>query len=270
MMKDPGSVSTSRSDSLRDATLIDALRIAFRFASRSLADPRRTTYDEWNDIESDEVVTLACQVIRETPAACVEKLGPCERPLESLDPGKMLEVLPASWLEWNDAFESTFGLLVSGPAPAYETEYISGKLAFQRSNTLADISGFYRAFGLDVPEEFPERPDHITIELEFMACLLELERRARREFGDDDLAGVCLQARHRFFQEHLGWWAPGFATLLADRPDAATFYRETGRFLAALVTAQRALLGVHPAERIAVPSDPDDTGPCDECFVANL
>ena len=269
-MADTRSASVHRSACSHDPALLAALRVAFRFAARALADPRRTTYDAWNDIARDELVALACQVIRETPEARAEKLGPCEQPLESLDPRVMLEELPCNAPAWNEAFESTFGLLVSGPAPAYETEYISGKLSFQRSNTLADISGFYQAFGLDVPEEFPERPDHITIELEFMACLLELERRAREELDDVQSGDLCLEARHRFFQEHLGWWAPGFATLLADRPDAAPFYQATGRFLAALVAAQRAILGVQPAERIAVPSDPDETGPCDECLVANL
>ena len=255
---------------VEDRPLLDALRIAFRFVATALADPRRSRYAKWEAILSSELVPLACDVVRETPGALADELGPCEQPLESLDPKCILRAVPRSATEWNDIFESTFGLLVSGPAPPYETEYISGKLAFQRSNTLADIAGFYRAFGLDIPEDFPERPDHIAIELEFMACLLELESAARFERQDDDRGDVCRNARRRFFQEHLGWWAPGFATLLADHPQAPEFYRGTGHFLAALTAAQRALLGVAPAERVAVASDPDETGPCDECLAANL
>ncbi len=261
--------------------LIDlaALRIAFRFAARTLADPRRLHYAVWRDIGDDPLLRDGCAVIRELPVALPPEPGVCDRPLDELDPEPVLAALPSTAELWNQAYEQTFGLLVSGPAPLHETEYISGKLSFQRSHALADIAGFYRAFGVAVPDETPERPDQIVMELEFMARLMELEEQARRHAlycetsqqrqVDLERATVCLEARRRFFTEHLGWWAPGLARLLIEG-DSHPFYQAGARFLAALLTAQRALLGVAPSQRVAVPSPPEETGPCDDCLVANL
>ena len=54
----------------------------------------------------------------------------------------------------------------------YETEYMAEKVS-RKPFELADIAGFYAAFGFDVNEETrnKEALDHISIELEFMAIL---------------------------------------------------------------------------------------------------
>ena len=253
-----------------DPALLGCLQVLFRLASVTFADPRRLPYSTWRSILTDPVARDACAVLRETPQARSAEQGPCERSLDDVDLIPLLENIPPSPDAWNAEYESTFGLLVTGPAPMYECEYIPSRLDFQKSQTLADVAGFYGAFGLDLPDQPPERADHLTLELEFMACLLELERRAI-ESGKREPADVCRKARTRFFREHLGWWAPGFAHLLTERREESPFYARAGQFLAALLTAQRTLLGMQPSTRIARPHDPaDDSSPCDDCLAARL
>lgn len=90
-----------------------------------------------------------------------------------------------------------------GVVPAYETSYdearrAPGGLTFQ----MADVAGFYRAFGFQVTGE---RPDHLVPELEFVALLLVKEAHATLS-GDHDASQVCRDARLKFVREHLGLW----------------------------------------------------------------
>jgi len=77
----------------------------------------------------------------------------------------------------------------------YGTEYMS-EHEFQRSNYLADISGFYKAFGV---ETNIERPDALNAELEFMHYLIFKENNAPTR----EKAEICLDAQRKFFTEHL-------------------------------------------------------------------
>lgn len=212
----------------------------YRVAAWSLFDPRAGSWDRLNEIRFDRRPYEAAALIRQLSTAHPVELGPGERPLSDLDPQPLLERLPVSQQDHNAEYEATFGLLVSAACPPYETEYINGKLDFQRSNTLADVSGFYRAFGLTGTSQHPERHDHIALELEFMAFLLGMERQAAE--GDprrrEQRLSVCREAQSRFLQEHLAWWAPAFAKLLG-RQDRSGFYSAVGIFLAALIPTER-------------------------------
>ena len=130
------------------------------------------------------------------------------------------------------------------------------------------VSGFYSAFGLKRSDEHPERQDHIVLELEFVACLLGLERQAAQ--SDDPLgaeqAATCRDALARFVREHLCWWSPTFAVLLAKEAGGG-YYHDVGVFLAALVPALRSLLDVPaPALPSAVaPSSAPRPEECEQC-----
>jgi TorA maturation chaperone TorD len=134
---------------------------------------------------------------------------------------------------------------------------------------LADVSGFYRAFGFAPADRNSERPDHIAIELEFMACLLELERDAAAGIADDrrHRRQVCREAQAAFLQQHLACWAPTFAVLL-DNADDSGFYSAAGAFLAALVPAERALLNVPAAAQTVMPSVAEGPDLCECCELA--
>lgn len=98
-------------------------------------------------------------------------------------------------------------LFVKGEAPPYETTYGGSRSALGgKMQQLADIAGFYRAFGFQVSGE---RPDHLVPELEFTALLYVKEAYARMA-GSTEGALVCVESRSKFMGEHLLTWLPSF------------------------------------------------------------
>jgi TorA maturation chaperone TorD len=243
-----------------------ARQAMYRFAALAFLDPQAGSWSRLNAISDDCLLFGAAILIRSLPHARPAEFGPGESPIKMLDPRRVLDRLPDSERALNMQYENTFGLLVSSNCPPYETEYINSKFAFQRSNTLADISGFYQAFGLTISDIRPERPDHVVLELEFMACLLGLERQAYDQDSERQKTKrqVCRDAQTRFLHEHLGWWAPAFAKLLgAGNPQG--FYAAAGEFLAALIPTERAFLRVPPASQPVGPTTVERPEHCEGC-----
>lgn len=87
---------------------------------------------------------------------------------------------------------------------------------------LADVAGFYRAFGLRVHHE---RPDHVVAEFEFLATLLGREAAARRDGRDDattrERAATCDRAARAFVRDHLGPWIGVWAARVVAEPELA-------------------------------------------------
>jgi len=121
--------------------------------------------------------------------------------------------------------------------PPYELSYCPAGM----EQSLADIAGFYRAFGLQAAPEAHERVDHIGSELEFMAVLCAKEARADRQ-GLIEQAAICRAARRAFLTDHLGRWAATFAARLRDKA-RLPFYPALAEMLMALLTREAAELG---------------------------
>ncbi len=237
-----------------DAALNTARQVLYRYFAIGFVDPRTGCWDRLIDPELQACVSKSAELIRGEPLALPRELARGERPLDALDPTNLFTHPPHSEDALNAHYEGTFGLLVSASCPPYETLYINGKLTFQRSHQLADIAGFYRAFGLSVADNNPERPDHLVLELEFMAVLIGLERDAAEEWGPQhERVAICRAAQQRFLAEHLSWWTPTYAGLLV-MCNAKGFYTELGSLLSAFLPAERALLDVAPAGTDVQPS----------------
>lgn len=88
----------------------------------------------------------------------------------------------------------------------YETEYMTEKVS-RKPFELADIAGFYKAFGFCVNENRRNKEafDHIAIELEFMAILSWKEEYAKEKKQSDNLR-IVQDARMKFLKEHLANW----------------------------------------------------------------
>lgn len=244
-----------------DPTLNAARRGLYRFAALAFGDPLSGTWSQLADLRSQACVRAACELLCDETADATP-LGLGELPLDRLNPAAMFARLPASSEELNAEYERTFGLLVTAACPPYETEYIDGKLSFQRSQQLADIAGFYRAFGI---EPGAERPDHIGLELEFVALLIDLESRA--ETADEFL--VSREAQSNFVGNHLAWWVPSFARLLV-KEEPRSFFAAVGELLCAFLPAERSRLGVEPSLNPSSPSQIERPEECEGCVLQSL
>ena len=136
--------------------------------------------------------------------------------------------------------------------PPYGADYLTSHI-FMRAQSLADVAGFYHAFGVAMGAG-TERPDHISAELEFMGYLCWKEAYAV-EHGLAEALEITRSAQRRFLEDHLGRWAPCFL----DRFEAATtqpFYRAVAAFAMAFLAIEASWLGVTPE---AVQEPPRET-----------
>lgn len=131
-------------------------------------------------------------------------------------------------------------LTLKSKCPPYETEYYRSPLTVFSSEEMADIGGFYRAFGMGFAHD---RPDHIAMELEFMhlATLREAEAASR---GDAAQAGLCRSVEQKFLQDHLGRWVDIFSEALAG--EGSVFYAAAARFLGGWIALECRALGASP------------------------
>lgn len=124
----------------------------------------------------------------------------------------------------------------------YETEYETDP--FAKSRQLADISGFYQAFGMDISHERRVMADFIGIETEFMAVLCRKEAHAVMN-GWSDRQEISLDAQRAFVESHLGRWFQVFCTEL--RVNARSdLYLGLADLLGAFVGMEIAALGAMP------------------------
>lgn len=165
-------------------------------------------------------------------AECLAELEHC------LDDDDVLEQLRAE-------YETLFGgdVRVSPYEGSYEAD------PFRESRQMADIEGFYRAFGAVSHGPAAERPDHAGCELEFLS-LLVAKRLQALEAGDQERADVCRDAEDAFLRDHLGRWAPWFCREVAGSTGSHLF-----RLLATagerLIVAELAARGIEPAPVVA-------------------
>jgi len=151
--------------------------------------------------------------ISESRTALMEAIDALERP------GALEKV--------QEQFAVLFGHSVRGQCPPYELEYGRSEV-IQRASDLADLSGFYAAFGMELAGEISERPDHISVESEFMAVLCA-KVVCGREQEDAALIETAQGARREFLKSHLGRWIPAFAHRVCENATGG-FYDRLAQF----------------------------------------
>ncbi len=157
---------------------------------------------------------------------------------DSLKLIRQLEVPPLAELETQ--YIRAFGHTMQQNYPAYETEYGQGHV-FMQSQSMAELAGFYRAFGAEAASG--ERLDHIGTELEFMYYLSYKESYALAS-GTEEGAEVCRDGQRRFLEKHLGHWGPLFLRGLESVVEG--LYRPLSRATLAWLEMEAKELGAHP------------------------
>ena len=151
-----------------------------------------------------------------------------------------------------EEYHRTFGHQISKDCPLYETQYGAGHV-FQQAQQLADIAGFYRAFGLEVADGAGERADHLSLELEFMHVLTYREAYARLHHGADRVTQL-RDAQQAFLRDHLSRWVPVLARLVRLRTDGV--YRHLVDLAAAWVAVEATALGLAAGEEVEYQPEP--------------
>lgn len=139
------------------------------------------------------------------------------------------------------------GLFLKGEVSPYECTYVPPS---RMSQELADIAGFFTAFGLQPGKD---RQDHLVSELEFMA-LLCLKESVAVGNGSRTNAEVCQDAEVKFLKDHLGRWVGVFRRLLADKAGSPVYPRLSA-VVHKVVTSDAAYLGLTLDEIREVPED---------------
>ena len=218
-----------------------------RFLSQALTYPTPQTVEQLREQDLPLAVALAEPLGEGVGAA----LASASAELEATD---------ASRLEAD--YRATFSHVHSADCPMYETDFTAGDV-WRQTRELADLAGFYRAFGMD---QRLERPDHVTVELEFLH-LVAYKTAWALVHGDEGHADVCAEAEKRFLTDHALTWVPGFAARVAALAPEGP-YRAFGELALALLRAEAARLGFDIDESLAPqPKLPEaealqDTGLC--------
>jgi TorA maturation chaperone TorD len=158
-----------------------------------------------------------------------------------------------------------FGHTTRGKLSPYETEY-GGDGLFRQADELADIGGFYHAFGLAMEALRRERADHIAAECEFLS-FLGFKEAYEVLGGNGDSSREVREAEKLFLREHLGRFARAFCLALS-RESMHPFYAAVGEFGRQFIDGECRHFGFDPGpELLKLRSAREDDVPmaCGRC-----
>jgi TorA maturation chaperone TorD len=115
----------------------------------------------------------------------------------------------------------------------------------RQGRQMADVAGFYRAFGAEAHGPGSERPDFVGCELEFLS-LLELRRLAAEE-ADEDGREVLDGIRAAFLTDHAGRWLPTFFAEVRAAADDTSVYRALAVLGDAVLSGELERHGLEPS-----------------------
>jgi TorA maturation chaperone TorD len=161
-------------------------------------------------------------------------------------------------------YSRVFGHTARGLVCPCETEYGDDN-KYQQPQQLADVAGYYLAFGLTPVASTALRHDHVACECEFMAFLnlkqaLFMEECAATDGGAETLE-VTRRAERTFLRDHLGPFGRAFASSLASET-VGPFYRAWGMLFRDWLETEHARHGLDiPAGPLPLRTELSDDAP---------
>jgi TorA maturation chaperone TorD len=152
--------------------------------------------------------------------------------------------------EYNRLFETNVA------CPINET----GIIRRDKGVILADIAGFYNAFGFKLSDKATEKADHLTAELEFVAMLLVMLAQTQ----DEEALRTIHNALSSFSFDHLGDWLPTFCERLTETTNLP-IYQHLAKLLQSAWTEVVAInsLPISSGEIMELPEDDGTPYECD-------
>ncbi len=126
----------------------------------------------------------------------------------------------------------------------YAATYLDGAGASLCGPTTAWVRDFMERAGFEFGSGHRDLPDHVSVELEFMARMAARDA-AAVEAGDAAAASQSRRIQREFLETHLGRWLPRFCGHAAEQAELS-FYRELARLAGHFLDSERASFA--PAE----------------------
>lgn len=214
--------------------LLSASQI-YQFLSTCLLEPNKETLALLNNKEYMEEVK-----------SCLEQHGNGELSETFKELHEGLKNADVETL--TQGYRNTFGgATVAMDCPPYEM-YFSGSHIWQQTQDLSDISGFYKAYGIEIEDDksSSRRWDHIAVELEFLHFLTYKLAYAIENHGDEKQES-CLSGKKKFLNAHIGRWIHAFSkSVFKKSPEA--FYRQAAKLANSFVHIEMKKLNVDAEE----------------------
>ena len=185
----------------------------------------------------------------EDPVSCGDRPTPLADLEEFVTQARGLPDLEAELA----AEQTALFVLPSGVIP-HEAFYLDSEQRLGGRVTIA-VEQFYTKAGISMLDHCVEMPDHLGLELEFMAALCRLEGDFE-EAPDPEALQRCVELQRTFVGEHLARWAPACCENVI-RQTRYGLYRAIADFTREFVQGER----IHLAVRRAQAAGPAELSP---------
>ena len=199
---------------------------------------------------ADSLVRLGSDSAKEAIREAAQFLDRARLPTKPLLPVvQLLRDGEISTTDLDAGYTRLFGHTARGLVCPCETEY-GPEGGFQQPQQLADLAGYYRAFGLQTRPGSDQRVDHVSCECEFMEFLCckeafsgERLQEARETGPRDETLQQTRLAEASFLHDHLGRVGRAFGHQLV-KEDEDGFFGHVGHVLLRFLDFECELLGV--------------------------